>query len=395
MRENAFYLQQVTGLQQCLRLCSPFLAALALALTAAFTFSAETPRVREVRMDKSEFGRTADGVAVDIYTLHNASGLSAKIMTYGATLIAVETPDRDGKFANITLYLDSLADYLAGHPLFGSIVGRFANRIGGARFTIDGKEYLLPANSAPNHIHGGRTGFARRMWTARPLKAADSAGVELTLTSPDGEEGYPGAVQAKVIYRLTNKDELVLEYTATTDKPTHVNLTNHMYWNLGGAGSGDVLGHRLTLFAEQFLAADDKKIPSGEVLSVKGTPLDFTASRAIGERIKDVAGGGYDHFYVLNRKGGAGLAPLARVEDPKSGRAMEVSTTAPGSMFYTANYVSDRFKAGGKSYGPHHGLCLETQHHPDAPNKPQFPSSLLRPGETYRQVTTFKFGVTK
>ncbi|MBM3876644.1 MAG: galactose mutarotase [Verrucomicrobia bacterium] len=357
--------------------------------------AADSARPRVLRVEQAEFGRTADGKAVEVFTLRNANGLAAKVITYGATLIAVETPDRDGAFANITLHLDSLADYLGGHPLLGSIVGRFANRIGGAKFTIDGTEFLLPANAAPHHIHGGRTGFQKRLWTARPVAAADSAGVELTLNSPDGEEGYPGAVRVNVVYRLTNRDELVLEYTATTDKPTHVNLTNHVYWNLGGAGSGDVLAHRLTLHSEQILAADDKKIPTGEFRAVRGTPFDFTAPHTIGARIKDVPAGGYDHCYVLPRRGGAAPAPFARVEDPKSGRVMDVSTTAPGVQVYTANYLNDRFKAGGKPYGPHHGICLETQHYPDAPNKPQFPSSLLRPGETYRQVTSHKFSVAK
>jgi aldose 1-epimerase len=369
------------------------LAVVVLALMTCTARAADTPPPRELRVKQAEFGKTADGKPVEVFTLHNANGLAAKIMTYGATLIAVETPDREGKFANITLHLDSLADYLGGHPLFGSIVGRFANRIGGAKFTIEGKEYLLPANSAPHHIHGGRTGFQRRMWSARALPVADSAAVEFTLTSPDGEEGYPGTVQVKVVYRLTNRDELILDYTATTDKPTHVNLTNHMYWNLGGAGSGDVLAHWLTLRSDRILTVDDKKIPTGEFRGVKNTPFDFNAPHTIGERIKDVSGGGYDHCYVLARERSA--TPFARVEDPRTGRVMDVTTSAPGVQLYTANYVSDRFKAGGKPYGSHHGICLETQHYPDAPNKPQFPSSLLRPGETYRQVTTFKFSVVK
>jgi aldose 1-epimerase len=365
----------------------------AIPITAAA--AADTTRLRELRVEKSLFGTTAEGQAVELYTLGNARGMVVKVMTHGATLIAVEAPDRDGKFANVTLHLDTFADYMAGHPLFGSVVGRYANRIAGAKFTIDGKEYRLAANSAPHHIHGGAKGFQKLVWSARSLKEKDSVGVELSLTSPDGDEGYPGTLKVKMVYRLNNDNELTLEYTAETDKPTHVNLTNHTYWNLGGAGSGKVLGQTLMLYADRYLLADDKKIPSGELQSVKGTPMDFTTAHPIGARIQEVSGGGYDHCYVVNRNPGDSLALTARVVDPKSGRVMEVRTTQPGVQIYTANYLSDKVKAAGAAYGPHHAVCLETQSFPDSPNKPQFPSSLLRPGQTYHQVTVHKFSVEK
>ena len=365
-------------------------------LTQSSATAAEAaPRVREVRVEQREFGKMPDGQSVEVFTLHNANGLAARVMTHGATLIGVETPDRAGNFANITLFLDTFADYLAGHPVFGSVVGRYANRIAGAKFTIDGVTHAVTLNAAPHHIHGGNQGFHKRVWTARPLREADSAGVELTLTAADGEEGFPGKLQAKVVYRLTNRDELFMEYTATTDKPTHVNLTNHAYWNLAGAGNGDALGHRLTIHADQYLPSDDKKIPTGELASVRGTPMDFTTPHPLGERIAQVAGGGYDHCYVVNRKPGETLVLAARVEDPKSGRVMDVFTTEPGVQLYAANHVSEKLKGAGKPYGKHHAICLEAQKFPNSPNQPNFPSSLLRPGETYRQVTMHKFSVAK
>ena len=368
----------------------------AVALYAHDLAAAESAtRLRAVRVEQAEFGQLPDGQPVHVFSLHNANGLSARVMTHGATLIAVETPDRTGQFANVTLFLDRFADYLAGHPLFGSVVGRYANRIAGAKFTIDGVTHAVTPNAAPHHIHGGKNGFHKRIWTARPLREADSAGVELTLTSTDGDEGFPGKLTAKIVYRLTNRDELFIEYTAHTDKPTHVNLTNHAYWNLAGAGNGNALGHRLTLHADRFLPADDKKIPTGEIAPVRGTPMDFTQPHTIGERIARIPGGGYDHCYVVNRKPGETLAHAARVEDPKSGRIMDVFTTEPGVQLYTANYLSDKLKGAGKPYGKHHALCLEAQKFPNAPNQPNFPTSLLRPGETYHHVTMHRFTVAK
>ncbi|MBI3874773.1 MAG: galactose mutarotase [Verrucomicrobia bacterium] len=373
-----------------------------IALTLVFCFfrgtsspAADAPRVRELRVDAAEFGKLPDGKTVEVYTLRNANGLAARVMTFGATLIGVETPDRDGKFDNITLYLDTFAEYFTGHPVLGSTIGRYANRIANAKFSIDGTEYKVTANARPHHIHGGANGFHKLLWSARAVRYADSVAVELTLTSPDGDEGYPGTLKAKVVYRLTDKDELFLEYTATTDKPTVVNLTNHTYWNLGGAGSGDVLAEKLTIPAAQYLPADDLKIPSGKIEPVARTPLDFTKPHEIGERIKEVSGGGYDHCYVLTLLPNGSLRPAARVEDPRTGRVMEILTTEPGVQLYTANGLSDKLKGGGKPYGKYHAVCLETQKFPDSPNHANFPTALLKPGETFRSVTVHKFSVAK
>jgi aldose 1-epimerase len=378
----------VTGI---LLACS--LAGLAAAPAWSADAAESAARPRELAVRSEPFGRTGDGRSVELYTLTNARGLVVRVMTYGATLIAVEAPDRAGRFANVTLYLDRWEDYLAGHPSLGSTVGRYANRIAHARFVIDGREFKISENSPPHHIHGGRNGFSKLVWEARPLRDKDSVGVELSLTSPDGDEGYPGTLKVRALYRLNNAGELTMEYFAETDRPTHVNLTNHAYWNLGGAGSGDVLDHLLTLQAGRYLPSDERKIPTGELAPVKGTPMDFTRPRAVGERIKEAPGGGYDHCYVINHQKPGDLALTARVEDPQSGRVMEVLTTQPGVQFYTGNYLTAKLQAGGRPYGPHHGLCLETQGFPDSPNKPHFPSTLLRPGQRYHHVTVHRFSV--
>jgi aldose 1-epimerase len=362
-----------------------------LALLAALS----PARAAMLEVSSAPFGKTSSGQTVEVYTLSNSNGLKVRAMTFGATLIGVEAPDRYGKSANVTLHLDSFADYEAGHPSLGSTVGRFANRIGHARFVIDGKEFKLTPNSAPHHIHGGKNGFGKLLWRARPLRERDRVGVEFALTSPDGDEGYPGTVKVRALYWLNEANELTLEYFGETDQPTHLNLTNHAYWNLGGAGSGDVLGHRLTLHADHYLAIDEKKIPTGPLVPVRDTPFDFTMPHTIGERIAEVAGGGYDHCYVVRRAKPGELVPLARVEDPRSGRVMEILTTQPGVQLYTANYLSNKLKAGGKAYDKHHGVCFEAQAFPDAPNKPSFPSSLLRPGETYHHVTVHRFSTGK
>ncbi|MEE8451383.1 MAG: aldose epimerase family protein [Thermoguttaceae bacterium] len=340
-------------------------------------------------------GRMPDGTKVEQYTLTNAQGLQATVITYGATLTGVKTPDRQGNFENITLYLDGFEDYLEGHPLFGSVVGRYANRIAGAKFTLDGVDYPITPNAGKNHIHGGRAAFHKLAWKAKPLRAADRVGVELTHVSPDGHEGYPGRLSVTVVYELTNDDELVLRYLARTDKPTHVNLTNHAYWNLAGAGSGDVLDHVLTLNADRYLPADAQKIPTGELRSVEGTVMDFRRPQTIGSRIDRVEGANYDHCYVLNRKPDEKPSLCARAFDPKTGRAMDVYTTQPGVQLYTAKGLNGRLQGGGKPYGPYHGFCLETQSFPDSPNRPAFPSTVLRPGQTYRHVTIHKFSVRR
>jgi len=348
---------------------------------------------RSLKVQKSTFGQMPDGTKVDQYTLTNVNGLEVKIMTYGATLTSVRAPDRDGRFENVTLYLDSFGDYLRGHPLFGSLVGRYANRIAGAKFTLDGVEYPITANAGKNHIHGGRNGFHKLVWNARPLQEKESAGVELSHVSPDGHEGYPGKLAVKVIYRLTNDNELIMHYTAQTDKPTLVNLTNHAYWNLAGAGSGNVLDHVLMLNADRYLPADAAKIPLGKMRNVKGTPMDFNEPKTIGCRIEQVEGSNYDHCYVLNKRPGKRTSLAARVVEPKSGRTMEVYTTQPGVQLYTAKGLNAKLKAGGIPYGPYHGFCLETQHFPDSPNQPAFPSTVLRPGEIYEQITVHRFGI--
>jgi len=346
-----------------------------------------------VKVSKSLFGRLPDGREVELYSLTNARGLEVKVMTYGATITSVKTPDRAGALANTTLYLDTFDDYLRGHPLFGSVVGRFANRIGGAQVTIDGVEYPLTPNAGKNHIHGGRSGFQTKVWQAKSVQRDGAVGVEMTLVSPDGDEGYPGTLRVKLLYELTADNELRMDYTATTDKPTVVNLTNHTYWNLAGAGSGDILRHVLTLYADAYLPADEHKVPTGEIRSVKGTVMDFTQPHPIGSRIKEVEGENYDHCYVLNKRPGESLSHSAHVVDPRSGRVMDVWTTQPGVQFFTARILTNRWQAGGRPYAPYDGFCLETQHFPDAPNQPQFPSPVLRPGQAYHHVTVHKFSV--
>jgi len=369
-------------------------AAAAIALSGSFASAADDVAATNPKLKQEVFGKLPSGAEVDLYTLTSPKGLEARIMSFGATLLTVKAPDREGKFDYVTLYLDTLADYLRGHPLFGSVVGRYANRISGARFTIDGQEYRLTANAGQHHIHGGnKEAFHNVLWKSEPVKQGDAVGVKLRHESKDGEAGFPGNLQATVIYRLDARNQLTIEYSATTDKPTHVNLTNHAYFNLAGAGSGDVLGHELMLNADRYLVADKAKIPTGEIRDVSDGPMDFRKPITIGSRIEQVEDRNYDHCYVLNR-GVEGQTNLcARVIDPKSGRTMEVRTTQPGVQLYTARGLGSRLKGGGKPYGPYHGFCLETQHYPDSPNKPAFPSTLLRPGQTYSQTTVFRFGV--
>ncbi len=342
---------------------------------------------------KEPFGKTPEGAEVDLYTLTNANGLRVKIITYGATITSVEVPDRDGRPANVTLSLDSLDDYLKGHPYFGSTVGRYANRIAKGKFSIGGKEYTLAVNNGPNHLHGGEKGFDKVVWKAEPIEGKDFVGVVFSYDSPDGEEGYPGQLSAKATYSLTNANELRMEFTATTDKPTVVNLVNHTYWNLAGGGAGDVLDHLLTLNADRFLPTDDGLIPLGELKPVKDTPMDFTHPMTIGSCIEQVEGG-YDHCYVLNKTDGDTEPTfVAKITEPGSGRVMEIFSTQPGVQFYTGNFLDGTLTGGGKPFKRHYGFCLETQHYPDSPNRPEFPSTLLTPGEKYRQTTVHKFSV--
>ena len=335
-----------------------------------------------------------DGTKVEQFTMTNSNGLQVSVINYGATITQVQTPDGDGNMENVTLHFDDMDEYLKGHPLFGSIVGRYANRIANASFSIDGQTYALTPNAGKNHIHGGQTGFQRLIWDAKPLQSNDRAGVRFAHVSPDGNEGYPGKLDVKLHYLLTADNQLILEYWASTDKPTHVNLTNHAYWNLGGVKSGDVLKHVVKINASRFLEANPQRFPSGRLLPVEQTPMDFRTPHAIGERIEELESQNYDDCYVIDRSSADELAFAAHVEDPNSGRTMDVYTTAPGVQFYTAKGLNGRLGAKGVSYGPYHGLCLETQHFPDSPNQKDFPSTLLRPDETYHQKTVYRFGVT-
>jgi aldose 1-epimerase len=358
----------------------------------------QPPDLGAITMNSVEakpFGKTKDGTPVTVYTLISTRALKVRLIDYGATLISVETPDKDGKLANITLGFPTLEGYLQRHPYFGSTVGRYGNRIAGGKFKLDGKEYTLATNNGPNHLHGGLKGFDAVMWKAEPIKEPSAVGVKFTYRSKDGEEGYPGNLDVTVTYTLTNNNELKIDYEAKTDKATVVNLTNHAYWNLAGAGSGDILKHELTIAADKYLPIDDTSIPTGKPADVKGTPFDFTTPHAIGERIGELKKEphktkGYDHCYVLRGQEGK-LALAARVKDSASGRIMEIFTTEPGVQLYCGNFLDG--SAGGGGYKQHHAFCLETQHYPDSPNQPQFPSTTLRPGETYKSTTVHKFSV--
>lgn len=341
-----------------------------------------------MRLERTVYGQMPDGREIQLFTCRNKNGLVIKLTDYGAILVSVETPDRSGQVDNITLGFPSLDEYLQHNPFFGATVGRYANRIGNARFTLDGREYTLAANNGPNHLHGGIVGFDKVVWSAEPFESANAAGVRFRRTSPAGEEGYPGNLSVTAIYTLNDSDELRMEFIATTDEATPVNLTNHAYWNLAGAGSGDVLDQVMMIVANHYLAVDSGLIPTGELVPVEGTPLDFRTPKPIGAEIDQIDIGGYDHCYVLGEADGT-LSLAARVQDPGSGRAMEIYTTQPGMQFYSGNFLDGSPQSGG--FDKHHAFCLETQHYPDSPNKPDFPSTILRPGEEYRQVTVHRF----
>jgi len=347
------------------------------------------------------FGVMPDGDSVKLFTLTNANGVEVRAITYGAIIVSLEVPDRSGALGDVVLGFDDLAGYLGETPYFGALIGRYGNRIGGARFELDGTAYPLAANNGANHLHGGARGFDKVVWDAHARDIGNGAGVVFRRTSPAGEEGYPGALSVQVTYTLTNTDELIFDYLATTDAPTPVNLTQHSYFNLAGDGSGDVLGHLLTLNADRYTPVDGGLIPTGELAAVEGTPFDFRTPHAIGERIGAAheqlrLGGGYDHNFVLNREdaGPDGLPLAARVEEPTTGRFLEVRTTEPGLQFYSGNFLDGTLTGkAGAVYRHRYGFCLETQHFPDSPNKPDFPSTILRAGEEYRSRTVLKFGV--
>ncbi len=344
-------------------------------------------------LDKQDFGKTADGTPVDLYTLTNAHGMIVKVMTYGGIVTQIVVPDRNGKMGDVVLGFDSLDEYLAGDPYFGATVGRVGNRIAKGKFTLDGQEYTLATNNGPNALHGGLKGFDKVVWQAAPISTGDEPSVRMTYLSKDGEEGYPGNLKAEVTFTVTKDNALRIDYKATTDKATPINLTNHSYFNLSGCDDGNILGHRLLLAADRYTPVDDTLIPTGELAPVKGTPFDFTKMTAIGRRIDKTGGNpvGYDHNFVLN-SGGGRLALAARVVDPRSGRVLEMLTTQPGVQFYTGNFLDGTIKGkGGTVYNQYQAFCLEAQHFPDSVNQPKFPSTILRPGKTYRQTTVYKF----
>jgi aldose 1-epimerase len=339
-----------------------------------------------------DFGKTPDGTPVELYALKNGK-ITVKVMTYGAIVTEIDAPDRVGKEGDVVLGFDSLQGYLGTHPYFGATVGRVANRIARAKFSLGGHEYTLAANDGPHSLHGGKKGFDKVVWKAEPSSQEAGPSVKLTYHSRDGEEGYPGNLSVSVTFAVTDKDELKIDYEATTDKATPINLSNHSYFNLTGRTTESILGHQLMLAADHYTPVDANLIPTGEIASVAGTPLDFTKPTAIGERINQLKGEpvGYDHNFVLN-SGGKALALAARVHEPKSGRLMEMFTTEPGVQFYTGNFLDGTIKGkDGIVYRQYHGFCLEAQHYPDSVHHANFPSVILEPGKTYTQTTIYKF----
>ncbi|HTR36728.1 MAG TPA: aldose epimerase family protein [Bryobacteraceae bacterium] len=340
---------------------------------------------------KTAWGTTPDGQTVELYTLRNSKGAEARIMTYGGVLVSLKVPDRAGALGDVVAGLDSFQGYLKPPPYFGAIIGRYGNRIGNARFTLNGVEYNLSKNDGQNSLHGGARGFDKRLWRASLVSPQS---LELKYRSADGEEGYPGNLDVTVKYTLTDANELRIDYSATTDKETVVNLTNHSYFNL--AGEGDILTHEVMINADRFTPVDKGLIPTGELKDVTGTPFDFRTATPIGKRIEQkdqqlIFAGGYDHNWVLNRSGN-GLETMAKVTDPKSGRMMEVLTTQPGLQFYTGNFLDGTLKGKGRTYTRRSAFCMETQHFPDSPNQPNFPSTMLKPGSVYESTTVYRFG---
>jgi aldose 1-epimerase len=345
-------------------------------------------------VSSTPFGKTSAGQPVTIYKLVNPKGAEVEIMDWGATIVSIKVPDKSGKLGDVVLGFDHLADYETKSPFFGCIAGRYANRIAKGKFSLDGKDYTLATNNGPNSLHGGKVGFDKKLW--KRVGKATGASLTLEMTSPDGDEGYPGTLHTTLSYTWTDANELEMRYTATTDNATVLNLTNHSYFNLGGAGNGTILDHELTLNCDSFTPTDDTMIPTGEIRKAAGTPLDFTTPHVIGARINDAyvpltQGKGYDHNFIIN---GSGLRTAALAHDPKSGRTLEVVTTEPAVQLYTGNFLDGTLVGkSGKRYPHRGGFCLETQHYPDSPNHPTFPSTTLKPGDTYKQTTVFKFGV--
>ncbi|HEY1754201.1 MAG TPA: aldose epimerase family protein [Bryobacteraceae bacterium] len=365
---------------------------------AAIAFALATESCGSRPPSATNFGKDKDGGTVQIYTLTNKQGMEARITPYGATLVSLKTPDRKGALADIVMGFDSVEGYTQTPPppYFGATIGRYANRIGGAKFTLDGKTYTLDKNDGANSLHGGFHGFDKLLWTAKPSVTDDGQTLELSYLSKDGEEGYPGNLSVTVTYTLTPANEIRIHYTATTDKDTVINLTNHSYFNLGGHDAGDISDHLLTINADKFTPVDAGLIPTGELRDVEGTPFDFRVPHAVGERINAddeqiKLGRGYDHNWILNRTG-TSLEFAARVTDPKSGRVIEVFTTEPAIQFYTGNFLDGSFHGkGGKLYQHRGALTLETQHYPDSPNHPDFPTTTLKAGQHFDSTTVFRF----
>jgi aldose 1-epimerase len=382
------------------------LGAVALLFASLVSFGPAAPTASGATQPgivRDVFGTTPAGVRIDRYTLTNGRGMRVRIITYGGIIQTIETPDRRGRTANVALGFNNLTDYLERNsPYFGCITGRYANRIANGRFTLDGVTYQLAQNNGQNHLHGGNVGFDKRVWAATEIRERDAVGLRLTYTSPAGEENYPGTLSTTVTYRLTRDNAIRIDYRATTDAPTIVNLTNHTYFNLAGEGSGDINDHRLQLNASRYTPVDETLIPTGALDRVAGTPMDFRRPTAIGERIRDsfeqlVIGRGYDHNYVLDRRDPTfrELELAGRVFEPTSGRVLTIRTTEPGIQFYSGNFLDGTLVGtGGKMYRQGDGFALETQHFPDSPNQPQFPTTVLRPGQTYQTTTTYEFSTT-
>jgi aldose 1-epimerase len=355
--------------------------------------SSQTPTAG---ITEKTFGSLPDGRRTEIYVLTNDNGMQATITNWGGIVTSLTVPDRNGQFADVVLGFDDLDGYLAGHPYFGSIIGRYGNRIAAGTFDLDGRTYTLARNNNGNHLHGGVRGFDKALWSAEPISTTSGPRVRLHHMSPDGDEGYPGKLDVIVEYTLTHEGELRIDYRATTDKPTHVNLTNHSYFNLEGTGGGEILNHDVMINADRFTPVDEGLIPTGEICGVDGTPMDFRNPMAVGAHIDNDNeqlrfGGGYDHNWVLNSDD-SDLSLAARVFEPISGRVMEVLTREPGVQFYTANFLDGSITGkGGAVYGRRCALCLETQHFPDSPNIPSFPTTVLRPGEVYESTTIYRF----
>jgi len=374
--------------------------SLAMAVAAATLVGTSMAAAQTRGITRQTWGKTGAGEAVDLYTLTNGKGASVQIATLGGTVVSLKVPDKAGTLGDVVLGFDSLDGYLGAHPFFGVLVGRYGNRIGNAQFTLDGKTYTLAKNNGVNTLHGGRKGFDKYVWKAREVPSPDGLAIELTHVSPDGDEGYPGTLSVTVRYTWTESMGLRIDYAATTDKPTVLNLTNHSYFNLSAGASPTIHDHTLHLFADTFTPVDKGLIPTGELRNVAGTPFDFRKPRRIGEFIdatdeQVVFGGGYDHNFVFRQPPGT-MRLGARVVDPASGRVLELTTTEPGVQFYTGNFLDGSVKGrGGKAYVKRSGFCLETQHYPDSPNKPAFPSVVLRPGESYKTTTQYTFSVGK